>query len=125
MTKSILSGIWTFRKRASFCNGKEDHLAMIRYMSCDLKQRVFLDCKSFSESRVHDVWVLDGVCAMVNGTNTYQYLEVHLGHGFHLSVRCSRCPQSGDLCRKLALHMDSAVRAPGPCGKLPTPALSL
>ena len=67
LTKSILYGIWTFRNRATFCNGKEDHRAIIRYVSYDLKQRVFLDYNSLSESRFHDVWVLDGFCAMANG----------------------------------------------------------
>ena len=92
----------------------EDHRAIIRYVSYDLKQRVFLDYNSLSESRFHD-----GIGRFLchgEWISSYQYLEVHLGHGFHLSVRCSRCPQSGDLCRELALLMDSAVRAPGPCG---------
>ena len=67
LTKSILYGIWTFRNRATFRNGKEDRRTIIRYVSCDLRKRVFLNYKSFFEYRFRDVWVMDGFCAMLNG----------------------------------------------------------
>ena len=68
-----MTNLWiNFKYVYSVCqkkapNGKEDHRAIIRYVSYDLKQRVFLDYNSLSESRFHDVWVLDGFCAMANG----------------------------------------------------------
>ena len=33
MIKSILYGIWIFRNKATFYNGREDHRAIIRYVS--------------------------------------------------------------------------------------------
>ena len=67
LVKSILYGIWTFRNKSTFHNGTEDHRAIIRYVSSDLKRRVSLDFLRFSESRFSDCWILENVCAMENG----------------------------------------------------------
>ena len=67
LVKSILYGIWIFRNRATFQNGREDSRAIICYVCNDLKQRVFLDSKRFSQSRFSDLWLLDGFCAVENG----------------------------------------------------------
>ena len=62
LVKSILYGIWAFCNKATFYNGREDHCAIIRYVSGDLKQKVFLDFSRFSS-----LWLLDGFCALENG----------------------------------------------------------
>ena len=67
LVKSILYGIWIFRNRATFQNGREDHRAIVCYVHNDLKQRVFLDSKRLSQSRFRDLWLLDGFCAVENG----------------------------------------------------------
>ena len=67
LVKSILYGIWAFRNKATFYNGRENHRAIIRYVSSDLKQRVSLDFSRFSDSRFSSLWLLDGFCALENG----------------------------------------------------------
>lgn len=65
--KSILYGIWTFRNKSTFHNGTEDHRAIIRYVSSDLKRRVSFDFFRFSESRFSHCWILENFCAIQNG----------------------------------------------------------
>ena len=67
LVKSVLYGIWTFRNKASFHNGNEDHRAIVRYISGDLKQRVSLDFIRLSPTRFSDLWLVDGYCIMENG----------------------------------------------------------
>lgn len=38
--KSILYGIWWFRNKAVFHNGKEDSRAIIKYIVVDIKNRI-------------------------------------------------------------------------------------
>lgn len=47
LVKSILYGIWIFRNRATFQNGREDYRTIICYVRNDLKQRVFLIVSAF------------------------------------------------------------------------------
>ena len=43
LIKTILYGIWTFRNKATFCNGHEDSQAIIRYIKADVRKRISLD----------------------------------------------------------------------------------
>ena len=67
LVKSVLYGVWIFRNKASFHNGNEDHRAIIRYISGDLKQRVSLDFIRLPPTRFSDLWLLDGFCIMEAG----------------------------------------------------------
>ena len=71
--KSILHSVWFFRNKATFHNGNEDHRALIRLVSCDVKKRIFADFSRFSESRFSTLWVLPGFCTVENGL-----VKVHL-----------------------------------------------
>ena len=67
LVKSILYGIWTFRNKATFHNGREDHRAIIRYISNDIRQRVLLDFSRLTESQFLEFWCLPGFCTMEDG----------------------------------------------------------
>lgn len=56
----------SFQHKATFYNGNEDHRAIIRYISGDLRQRAFTDFARYSESRFANLWILDRFCAMVD-----------------------------------------------------------
>ena len=67
LVKSILNGIWVFRNKATFHNGREDHRAIIRYISSDIKRRIHLDFFCFTEARFNVEWVVPNFCAVENG----------------------------------------------------------
>ena len=77
LTKSILYGIWTFRNRATFCNGKEDHRAIIRYVSYDLNREsswiitLFLNLASmmFGSWTVFVPWRMDFLISIFRSTS--------------------------------------------------------
>ena len=48
--KTILYGIWIFRNKATFHNGKENSRAIIRYINQDIKKRIFLDKQTLPHS---------------------------------------------------------------------------
>ena len=54
--KSILYGIWKFRNKATFHNGKEDSNAIIRYIIRDVKNRILLDKHRLSPNTFRDLW---------------------------------------------------------------------
>ena len=54
--KTILYGIWKFRNKATFHNGKEDSKAIIRYIVQDAKNRIILDRHRFSPNTFRDLW---------------------------------------------------------------------
>ena len=54
--KTILYGIWIFRNKATFHNGKENSRATIRYINQDIKKRIFLDKHRLSPTVFRDLW---------------------------------------------------------------------
>ena len=62
--KSILYGIWKFRNKATFHNGKEDSRAIIRYIRQDAKKRILLDKHRFSPNVFRDLWVHPAICSL-------------------------------------------------------------
>ena len=67
LLKSILYGIWVFRNKAVFFNGKEDHRAIIRYITNDVRRRISLDFIRLSESCFAESWLIDDFCAVEDG----------------------------------------------------------
>ena len=65
--KTILYGVWVFRNKATFYNGTEDHRAIIRFVSGDLRSRIKLDHFRLSDSRFSSLWSLPGFCTVENG----------------------------------------------------------
>ena len=53
---TILYGIWKFRNKATFHNGKENLRAIIRYINQDIKKRIFLDKHRLSPTVFRDLW---------------------------------------------------------------------
>ena len=56
VVKSILYGVWCFRKKAVFHNGKEDSGAIIKYIVIDIKNRIKLDHFRFSPNKFRSMW---------------------------------------------------------------------
>ena len=54
--KTILYGIWKFRNKATFHNGKEDSRAIIRYIIRDAKNRIILDKHRLDPNTFRDLW---------------------------------------------------------------------
>ena len=67
LIKSILYGIWVFRNKATFHNGREDHRAIIKYISNDVRRRVKLDFLRLPESLFSRFWIIPGFCTVVDG----------------------------------------------------------
>ena len=64
---SILYGVWVFRNKATFHNGREDHRAIIKYISNDVRKRVKLDFFRLPESQFFRFWFTPGFCTVVDG----------------------------------------------------------
>ena len=67
LIKTILHGIWVFRNKATFHNGRENHLAIIRYVTADIKRRIHLDFLRLSEMQFSNCWLISDFCAIDNG----------------------------------------------------------
>ena len=67
LIKSILYGVWVFRNKATFHNGHEDHPAIIRYVSNDVRKRVKLDFIRIPGSRFSRLWLIPGFCTIAGG----------------------------------------------------------
>lgn len=57
LVKSILYGIWVFRNKTTFHNGTEDHSAIIRYITSDIKNRLKFDHFRLPESFLR-LWLI-------------------------------------------------------------------
>ena len=62
--KSILYGIWRFRNKATFHNGKEDSRPIIHYIRQDVKKRILLDKHRLSPNVFRDLWVHPAICSL-------------------------------------------------------------
>ena len=56
LVKTILYGIWKFRNKATFHNGREDSQAIIRYIKNDIRKRISLDHFRLSFSDFSSAW---------------------------------------------------------------------
>lgn len=69
LIKSILYGIWKFRNKATFHNGKENSKAIIRYIRQDIKRRIFLDKHRLSPTVFRDLWSHPALCSFRENDN--------------------------------------------------------
>ena len=67
--KTILYGIWKFRNKATFHNGREDSKALIRYIKLDLKNRILLDKHRLSPNVFRDLWSHPAICSFCEHDN--------------------------------------------------------
>ncbi len=68
MIKTILYAIWKFRNKTTFHNGTEDHRAIIKYATHDIKSRIRLDHYRLSESAFLEIWGIPCICSLHNDT---------------------------------------------------------
>ena len=62
LIKSILYGVWRFRNKAVFHNGKEDSRAIIKYILSDVKTRIRTDHFRFSPNKFRSMWGHPALC---------------------------------------------------------------
>ena len=62
LIKSILYGIWRFRNKAVFHNGREDSRANTKYIIIDIKNRIKADRFRFSPSKFRSLWCHTALC---------------------------------------------------------------
>ena len=67
--KTILYGIWKFRNKATFYNGKENSKAIIRYINQDIKKRILVDKHRLSPSVFRDLWSHPALCSFRDNDN--------------------------------------------------------
>ena len=67
--KTILYGIWKFRNKATFYNGKENSKAFIRYINQDIKKRILVDKNRLSPSVFRDLWSHPALCSFQDNDN--------------------------------------------------------
>ena len=60
--KSILYGVWKFRNKATFHNGRENSRAIIKYIVVDIKRRINVDRHRFSPTRFRSLWAHPAIC---------------------------------------------------------------
>ena len=63
LIKTILYGIWKFRNKATFHNGKEDSKALIRYIKLNIKNRILIDKHRLSPLVFRDLWSHPAICS--------------------------------------------------------------
>ena len=54
--KTIIYGVWLFRNKSTFQNVKDNHRAIIRYVSFDISSRIRIDFVRLTSSRFLDRW---------------------------------------------------------------------
>ena len=64
LIKTILYGIWRFRNKATFHNGKEDSRALIRYIKLNIKNRTLIDKHRLSPNTFRDLWSHPAICSL-------------------------------------------------------------
>jgi len=67
--KTILCGIWNFRNKATFHNGKEDSSAISRYLCQDIKRRILIDKHRLSLHRFRSLWTHPALCHFRDNDN--------------------------------------------------------
>ena len=66
IVKTILYGIWKFRNKATFHNGKENSAAIVKYILQDIKNRVRLDFFRLSSDKFQSVRCHECLCVLIN-----------------------------------------------------------
>lgn len=69
LIKSILYGVWRFRNKAVFHNGKEDSKAIIKYILTDVKTRIRIDHFRFSPNKFRSMWSHPALCDLHKDDN--------------------------------------------------------
>ena len=67
--KTILYGIWKFRNKATFYNGKENSSAISRYICQDMKRRILIDKHRFSPNKFRSLWAHPALCHFRDNDN--------------------------------------------------------
>ena len=62
VVKSILYGVWRFRNKAVFHNGREDSRAIIKYIIVDIQNRIRVDHYHFSPNKFRSMWCHPALC---------------------------------------------------------------
>lgn len=65
--KTIIYGVWFFRNKTTFRNIKNNHRAIIRFVSSDISSRVHIDFHRLSSSRFLDQWSFPPFVYVSNG----------------------------------------------------------
>ena len=74
LIKTILYGIWKFRNKATFHNGKEDSKALIRYIKSNIKNRILIDKHRLSPLTFRDLWWHPAICSFREHDNLVFHL---------------------------------------------------
>ena len=69
LIKSILYGVWKFRNKAVFHNGRENSRAIIKYITASVKGRILIDKHRFSPNKFRSLWVHPAICHFRNNDN--------------------------------------------------------
>lgn len=64
LMKTILYGLWKFRNKATFHNGKEDWKALIRYIKSNIKNQTLIDKHRLSPNTFCDLWSHPAICCL-------------------------------------------------------------
>jgi len=64
--KSVLYGIWKFRNKATFHNGKESDQAITRYIIQDVTSRIKLDHFCLPAAKFDSLWVHPELCRVLS-----------------------------------------------------------
>ena len=60
--KTILYGIWVFRNKATFRNGKHPSKAIIKHIFADIRKRILTDKHRFSPTMFRSLWTHPALC---------------------------------------------------------------
>ena len=69
LIKSILYGVWKFRNKAVFQNGRENSRAIIKYITASVKGRILIDKHRFSPNKFRSLWVYPAICHFRDNDN--------------------------------------------------------
>ena len=62
VTQSILNGVWMFRNKATFHNGKENSSAIVKFIRNDMITRLNVDFSRLSLNDFQRVWCHPALC---------------------------------------------------------------
>lgn len=71
--KTVLYGIWKFRNKATFHNGRESSQAIIKYVVQEIKGRIRVDHFRLSQERFRKVWGHEALCENRDNTLIFKF----------------------------------------------------
>jgi len=74
LIKTILYGIWKFRNKATFHNGKKNSRAITRYIVQDIKNRIFLNKHRLNPNTFRDLGEHPALCSFREHDNLLFFL---------------------------------------------------